>query len=100
MPVAEHIVCVGVDVTAFGVGFTITVAVTGVPSQPFECGVIVKVTVTGAEVVLVKLPLISPVPLSSIPVTSSVLSLDQLKVLPETLPDKEIVSMELPEQII
>ena len=38
----------------------------------------VNVTVIGALVVLVKLPLISPVPLAAIPVTVPVLSLVQL----------------------
>ena len=37
-------------------------------------GVIVKVTVTGAVVVLVSIPLISPLPLAAIPVTETVLS--------------------------
>ena len=35
---------------------------TGVPGQPLAVGVIVKVTVTGAFVVLVSIPLIVPVP--------------------------------------
>ena len=71
----EHFVWLeGVAVT-FGVGFTSMVAVIGVPAQPFAEGVIVKVTVTGAAVVLVRVPLISPLPLAAIPVTETVLSL-------------------------
>ena len=52
-----------------GVGLTSTVAVIGVPGQLLAVGVMVKVTVTGALVVLVKLPLILPLPLLAIPVT-------------------------------
>ena len=63
-------------------GFTNTVAVIGVPPQlvpPFvKLGVIVKVTVTGALVVLVSNPLIFPDPLAAIPVTVPVLFLVQL----------------------
>src|ERR1700741_2723345 len=61
--------------TASGVGLTTTVAVIGVPGQLFAVGVIVNVTVTGALVVLVNAPLISPLPLAAIPVASTVLSL-------------------------
>ena len=57
----------GVD-TASGVGFTSTVAVIGAPVQPLALGVMVKVTSTGAKVVLVNVPLISPTPLEAIPV--------------------------------
>ena len=46
----------------------------------------VKVTVTGAVVVLVKVPLISPAPLAAIPVTVPLLSLVQLYTVPVTLP--------------
>ena len=72
----EHIVWLdGVAVTS-GVGFTNTVAVIGVPEQPFAVGVIVKVTVIGAAVVLVSVPVILlPDPLPAMPVTSAVLSL-------------------------
>ena len=48
------------------------------PGHPFAVGVIVNVTVTGAGVVLVNIPLISPVPFAAIPVTVPVLSLVQL----------------------
>ena len=64
--------------TAFGVGFTSTVAVIGAPGQPLAVGVIVNVTVTGAKVVFVNVPLILPLPLAAIPVTVTVLSLVQL----------------------
>ena len=74
----EQIVCDEGVATAFGVGFTITVAVIGVPAQPLAVGVMVKVTVTGALVVFVNVPLILPAPLAAIPVTATVLSLIQL----------------------
>ncbi|MNQ59301.1 hypothetical protein D3C85_735340 [compost metagenome] len=64
--------------TALGVGLTSIVAVIGVPGQLLTVGVIVKVTVTGAFVVLVKLPLMFPLPLAAIPVTVAVLFLVQL----------------------
>jgi len=68
MPVPEQIVwLVGVD-TASGVGFTSTVAVIGAPVQPLALGVMVNVTRTGAKVVLINVPLISPVPLEAMPV--------------------------------
>jgi len=51
-----------------GTGFTSTVAVIGVPVQPLALGVMVKVTSSGAKVVLVNVPLIFPVPLEAIPV--------------------------------
>jgi len=78
MAVAEQMVWEDGVATAFGVGLTSTVAVTGVPGQPFAVGVIVKVTVTGALVVLVSVPLIFPLPAAAIPVTETVLSLVQL----------------------
>ena len=49
--------------TTFGVGFTNTVAVMADPGQPFADGVMVKVTVIGAVVLLVRVPVIFPVPL-------------------------------------
>jgi hypothetical protein len=97
---AEQIVWASAVATALGVGFTRTVAVIGVPGQPLAVGVIVKVTVTGAFVVLVKLPLMSPLPLARIPVTSAVLSLVQLKVVPATFPESTIVSIVPAEQIV
>ena len=64
---------------AFGVGLTKTVAVVVGPTQPFEVGVIVKVTNTGANVVLVKEPVIMlPDPFTAIPVTEALLSLVQV----------------------
>ena len=68
---------VGATVTS-GIGFTTTVAVAGVPVHPLAVGVIVKVTVTGALVVFVNVPLILPAPLAAMPVTVPVLSLGQL----------------------
>ena len=75
--VAEQMVCEAGAATAFGVGFTRTVAEIGVPGQPFAVGVIVNVTVIGAAVVFVKAPVIFPEPLAAIPVTEMVLSLVQ-----------------------
>jgi hypothetical protein len=49
-----------------------------VPAQPAAAGDTVNVTVTGAFVVLVKEPLIFPLPLAAIPVTVPVLFLDQV----------------------
>lgn len=64
---------------AFGVGLTNTVAVVGVPIQPFDVGVMEKVTVMGAKVVLVNVPVIGvPEPLAAIPVTVALLSRVQL----------------------
>ena len=83
---AEQIVCDDGVAVAVGVGFTVTVAVMDGPGQPFAVGVIVKVTVTGALVVLFNVPLILPEPDAAIPVTVPVLSLVQLKVVPTTLP--------------
>ena len=48
------------------------------PTQPLAVGVIVNVTVIGAKVVLVNVPLISPDPLAAMPVTVPVLSLVQV----------------------
>ena len=74
----EQIVCDDGVATAVGVGLTTTVAVIGVPGQLLAVGVIVKVTVTGAFVVFVNDPLISPAPLPAIPVTVPVLFLVQV----------------------
>ena len=63
----------------FGVGFTKTVAVVVGPTQPLAVGVMINVTVTGANVVLVNDPLIRlPEPLAAMPVTDTLLSLVQL----------------------
>ena len=63
----------------------------GVPEQPLAVGVMVKVTVTGAAVVLFNVPLILPAPLAGIPVTVTVLSLTQLNTVPATVPFITIV---------
>ena len=93
----EHTVCDAGVAVAVGVGLTTTVAVIGAPGQPLAVGVMVKVTVMGAVVVLVSVPLISPLPLAAIPVTVTVLSLVQVKVVPATLPDNTIGVMAIPE---
>ena len=96
----EQIVC-GVGVaTAFGTGFTTTVAVVVGPGQLLAVGVMVNVTVTGADVVFVNVPDILPDPLAAIPVTVAVLFLVQLYVVPLTLPLNAIVVMALPEQVV
>ena len=70
----EQIDWLGVLAVNVGIGLTTTVAVMGVPLQ-VPTGVIVKVTVIGASVVLVNEPEISPEPLAAIPVAEVVLSL-------------------------
>ena len=73
----------------------------GVPGQPLAVGVIVNVTVIGALVVLVKVPLILPDPLAAIPVTVAVLSLVQLYTTPDTaLPDITIVVIGVAEHFV
>lgn len=64
----------GVAIT-FGVGLTNTVARTGIPEQLLTLGVIVKVTVIGEADVLIRVPLISPLPVAAIPVIVATLSL-------------------------
>ena len=83
-----------------GVGFTRTVAVIGKPGHPLAVGVMVKVTVIGAKVVLVSVPLISPLPVGGMPVTVTVLSRVQLNVVPVVLPVSTIVVIGLAEQIV
>jgi hypothetical protein len=78
LPPEQIVWSAGVVVTTFEAGFTITVAVIAVPAQPFAVGVMVKVTVTGDEVVFVNVPVILSVPLAAIPVTVAVLFLVQL----------------------
>ena len=95
-----QMVCDGGVATAFGVGFTSTLTVTGVPLQPLAVGVIVKVTVIGAFVVLVNVPLMLPVPLAAIPVTVAVLFLVQLNVVPATAPVNTIGVIAEPEQMV
>ena len=97
----EQLVCAAGVATAFGIGFTTTVAVVVGPVQPFALGVIVKVTVTGAKVVLVKEPLIGdPDPLAGIPVTVTTLSRVQVYVVPATGPLSTIGVIADPEQIV
>ena len=60
----------------------------------------VNVTVTGALVVLVNVPLILPVPPFGIPVTVNTLSLAQLNTVPATFPDNAIVVIAEPEQMV
>jgi len=60
-----------------GVGLTPTVALIGVPGHPLAVGVMLNVTVTNALVVLVREPVISPLPFAAIPVTVPVLFLVQ-----------------------
>lgn len=96
----EQMVCDTGVATAFGVGFTSTVAVVDGPGQPLATGVMVKVTVIGALVRLVNEPLILPLPFVKMPVTVAELSLDQLKVVPATLPDNTIVVIAAPEQMV
>ena len=96
----EQIVCEGGVATAFGVGLTNTVAVIAAPGQLLAVGVIVNVTVTGALVVLVNEPKILPLPEAAMPVTFAVLSRVQLNTVPLTLPDKAIVVIAPPEQIV
>ena len=60
----------------------------------------VKVTVTGALVVLVNVPLIFPVPLPAIPVTEPVLSLVQLNTVPVTFPLNMIEVIAKPLQLV
>ena len=88
------------ELVKVGRGFTRTVAVIDVPVHPFADGVIVNVTVTGAVVLLVNVPVIFPLPLAAIPVTVALLSLVQLKVVPVTLPLNTIVEITLAEQIV
>ncbi len=81
-------------------GSTVTVAVMGVPEQPLAVGVIVKVTVIGALVVLTKEPLMPPLPLAAMPVTVAVLSLVQSYTVPLTLPLNPMAVMAEDEQMV
>jgi hypothetical protein len=75
----EHMVWLEGVRVVMGDGFTKIVAVVGVPPQVLAVGVIVKVTVIGAVVVFVSVPMILfPLPLAVIPVTPTVLSLIQV----------------------
>lgn len=96
----EQTVCDAGVAIALGVGLTVTVAVDDIPGHPFAVAVIVNVTVTGAFVVLVNAPLISPLPFAAIPVTVAVLSLVQLNVEPAMELTGVIVVMVAPEQMV
>ena len=76
------------------------VAVIGVPVQPFADGVIVKVTVTGAEELFVNSPWIFPEPLLAISLQVKVLSLVQVKVVPLKDPVNTIVVISDPDQVV
>ena len=87
-------------IDACGTGLTVMLIVIGLPPQVFAVGVMVKVTVTGSEVVLVNVPLMVPLPLATIPVTDAVLFLVQLYVVGLTLLLNDTGVIELPEQIL
>jgi hypothetical protein len=96
----EQMVCDDGVATAFGAGLINTVAVIEVPGQPLAIGVIVNVTVTGALVMLVNIPLIFPVPLAAMPVSDAVLFLVQLNEVPTKLLVKAMLLIAEPEQIV
>ena len=60
----------------------------------------VNVTVIGAAVVFVSVPVISPDPLAAMPVTPAVLSLTHEKVVPVVLLVKPIVPIATPEHLV
>ena len=97
---AEQIVCDAGVATALGVGLTKTVAVIAAPGQLFAVGMIVKVTVIGALVVLVSVPDILPDPLAAMPVTVPVLLRVHAYVVPDTAPVNTMVLIEAAEQIV
>ena len=100
----EHFVWDDGVATAFGVGLTSTVAVVVGPGQPLAVGVMVNVTVTGAVVVFVNVPLILPEPLAAMPCTvplaTSPLFLVQVKVAPVTPLVNTIVVIGTPEHFV
>ena len=96
----EQIVCEAGVATAFGVGLTKTVAVIDAPGQLLAVGVIVKVTVIGALVVLVKEPDMLPVPEAAMPVTATALFLVQAYVVPLTAPESTIVLIVDADQMV
>lgn len=83
--------------TIAGAGFTTTVAV-AVLLHPSTNEVMVKVTVTGALVVLVSVPLIFPLPLPPIPVTDATLSRVHVNDAPDMVLEGMIPVMALPLQ--
>jgi hypothetical protein len=94
----EQTDCELTEAVAVGLGLTCTVAVMGLPVQLPLDGVMVNVTVRGAPVLLVSVPLILPVPLAAMPVTDVVLSLVHLYV-PPLMPLKAMVVIDAPVQI-
>lgn len=78
MALPEQTDWLATDADTVGIGLTVISKLTGVPAQPLAVGVTVKVTTTGALVVLVNVPLIVPDPLAATPVTEAVLFLVQL----------------------
>jgi len=100
MAAPEQIVCEAGVATATGVGLTNMVAVMGRPGQPLAVGVMVKVTVMGADVVFVRAPLMSPVPLAAMPVTVALLFLVHAKVVPVVALVFAMVVIVEPEQIV
>jgi len=97
----EQIVCVDGVATAFGIGLTTIVAVIAAPGQPLATGVIVKVTVTAALVVLVNAAAGTlPAPLAGRPVTVTLLSLTQLNTVPATVPVNTICWLVDPVQMV
>ena len=93
---SEQMVCDAGAATAAGLGITTMVAVIGVFAQ-VPVGTMVNVTVTGAVVVLVRVPTILPLPLEPIPVTRPVLFLVQVYVLPSRVPVNMIGAIAVPE---
>ena len=79
---------------------TVIVAVYAKPLHPFLDGMMVKVTVIGAFVRLVKVPEMFPVPVAGIPVTLTVLSLVHENVEPRTSAESVIAATGLPEQVL
>ena len=96
----EQTLCEAGVAEPVGDGFTSTVGVNFVPTQPFAVGATVKVTFTGAFVVFVSVPEISPEPLSAMPVTTAPLSRVQVNVAPGIPLESAIVLIGLPEQIV
>jgi hypothetical protein len=86
-------------VFTLGVGLTVSVAIIAGPSQPFILGIMVKVTITGVVPVVVKVPVILPVPLAAMPVAVATLSLVHLYTVPATGLVKLIGTIGVPEQL-
>ena len=94
---AAPLQCVRLTMAAtVGVGFTVTVNVVGVPTQPLAVGVTVTVAVTGVVPALaaVKAKML-PEPLAPKPTFGELV---QLKVVPETAPLKPIAAPDAPLQ--